>query len=159
MWLWRLAGVLMLACSGLTVSQRLNRRAAAALAQVEGFMKLIRTVRGQIACFSRPIGEILGTCESEVLLACGYLEGRPPRDLCELVAHSHAYDLPTMHAVSDFVREFGHGYRADEVRVCDYALSLLEERRALLARELPQRKKQNIALSVCVSLALAVLLL
>lgn len=159
MWLFRLAGVLMLACSGLAVSQTLNRRATAALCQTEGFMALIRAVRGQIECFARPIGQILFSCERETLDACGYAGEMPPSDLAVLVKQVRVYDAPTVAAVARFSEEFGRGYRADEVRACDYTLSLLEDRRTRLAGELPQKKKRNVVLCVCASLALALLLL
>ena len=159
MWSFKIAGVLILACSGLGVSYELNRRASDALRQNEGMMALLRTVRGQIECFARPISEILGGCTEAELVACGYQKEELPTDLSELLVWCLPRDEATIAIVSRFAEEFGRGYREDEVRACDYALSLLEERRACLASELPAKKKRNVALCVCASLALALLLL
>ncbi len=159
MWSFKIAGMLMLACSGLVVAYELNCRATAALRQNEAYMALIRTVRGQIECFARPISEILCSCEHEELEGCGYFYDKPPSDLLHLVAKSTVHDVSTVAIVSRFAEEFGRGYREDEVRACDYALSRLEERRASLAAELPSKKKRNTALCVCAALALALLLL
>ena len=149
----------MLACSGVAVGVMLNRTASVALRQNEAMMTLLRTVRGQIECFSLPIGQILAGCEREVIEACGYTEEETPRDLLAFISHVTAFDSRTVSIVSQFGAEFGRGYREDEVRACDYALSLLEERRCALAAELPVKKKRNMTLSVCASLALALLLL
>ncbi len=159
MWVFRIAGVLVLACSGFAAAHELNRRSTAALKQTEGLMRLLRTVRGQIACFARPIPEILRACEPSVLAACGYTKQESPPDLFALLSHSTVYDAPSVGIVWHFAEEFGRGYREDEVRACDYALSLLEERRTSLCADLPIRKKRNTALCVCAALALALLLL
>ena len=122
-------------------------------------MALLRRIRGQIECFGRPIGEILGGCGAEELAACGYTVEGAPADLSTLLSHVTACDTPTLETVSRFAEEFGRGYREDEVRACDYALSILDARRATLADELPLKKKQNTVLCVCAALALALVLL
>ncbi len=159
MWGFKIVGALLLACSGIAVGAECNRTASAALRQNEAMMALLRIVRGQIECFSMPIGEILGSCEPELMEGCGYTETDTPRDLGQMLSHAAVFDAHTVSIVSQFASEFGRGYREDEVRACDYALSLLEERRAVLAAELPIRKKRNMTLCVCASLALALLLL
>lgn len=159
MWICKLFGAATLACSGMLIARELNGRATAARDQNEGWMALIRTVRGQIECFAKPIGEILAGCEAEALAACGYFGADTPSDLLTLLSHSTVHDPPTLAIVTRFAEEFGRGYREDEVRSCDYALSLLEARRATLAGELPLKKKRNAVLCVCAALALALLLL
>lgn len=159
MWLFKLLGVALLTCSGLGVSHELNRRASAALQQNEAMMALIRTVRGQVECFAKPISEILRACDPGELAACGYTSAETPNDLLALVRHCLIYDEKTMQIVLRFAEEFGRGYREDEVLGCDYALSLLEERRAHLATEIPAKKKRNCVLALCAALATAILLL
>ena len=159
MWIFKLLGVALLLISGLVLSRMLNRTVTAALRQNEGMMALLRRVRGQIECFSRPIGEILSGCEDTELAACGYEGKECPLDLAALLVQVAVYDVPTVETMTRFAEEFGRGYREDEVRACDYALSLLDARRAVLQDEMPQKKKRNTVLSVCASLALALLLL
>lgn len=159
MWIIKLAGTLMLVCSGWSISHKCNVRATAALRQNEGYLSLLRTVRGQIECFARPIGEILASCENTDFYVCGYLGDESPKDLGTLLAGCQWYDVPTRSIVSRFAEEFGRGYREEEVKACDYALSLLDARRESLAAELPQIKRRNTALWVCGSLAIALLLL
>ena len=159
MWIFKLLGVATLACSGILIARELNRKAMADLHQNEGWMALLRTVRGQIECFAKPIGEILAGCTAQELSACGYFGEGHPSDLQALLSHCRVHDAPTMAIVSRFAEEFGRGYREDEVRACDYALSLLDARRTALAGELPLKKKRNTVLCVCAALALALLLL
>ena len=159
MWFFKLLGVAALVCSGMATSYELNRRASAALQQNEAMMALIRTVRGQIECFARPISEILSTCAESDLVACGYLYSDVPSDLSEFAGKCISYDEETMQIVLRFAEEFGRGYREDEVRGCDYVLTLLDERRACLAAEIPVKKKRNCVLAVCAALAMAIFLL
>ena len=159
MWIFKAAGAALLVCSGIAVAAQMNRTAEAALRQNEGIMALLRAVRGQIECFSLPIGQILAACDRDLLLACGYTEEEKPRDLGEILSRMTVWDARTVSIFSQFAAEFGRGYREDEVRACDYALSLLEERRGVLAKDLPVKKKRNMTLSVCGALALALLLL
>ena len=159
MWILKLVGTMMLVCSGFAASYELNRRAVAALRQNEGMMSLLRTVRGQIECFARPISEILSASDTRDLLACGYFGEETPSDLLGLLSQCKVYDRATVKIVLQFAEEFGRGYREDEVRACDYVLSRLEERRVQMAAELPIKKKRNTALAVCASLAIALFLL
>ena len=159
MWIFKLVGAGMLACSGIFMAYELNRHATAVLRQNEGMMALIRAIRGQIDCFARPISEILASCERQTLDACGYEDEEIPTDLLSLVERCRVYDAETRAIVLRFAGEFGRGYREDEVRACDYALALLEERRTAIAEALPDKKKRNTALAVCASLAVALLLL
>jgi len=159
MWLFKLTGAVLLACSGIAAACVLNRKASEALRQAEGMMALLRTVRGQIECFARPISEILSACERKELEACGYFGEDAPKDLLELLTQCWRYDEETVETVSRFAEEFGRGYREDEVRACDYTLSLLDKRREKLAAELPAKKKRNTVLSVCAALAIVLLLL
>ncbi len=159
MWLLKLTGAVLLTCSGIAASHVMNRKESEALRQNEGMMALLRTVRGQIECFARPIPEILSACERKELDACGYFGEDVPKDLLGVIGQCRRYDEESVEIVSRFAEEFGRGYREDEVRACDYTLSLLDQRREVLAKELPAKKKRNTVLSVCAALALALLLL
>lgn len=159
MWLFKLMGAMLLVYSGVATSCELNRRATAALTQNEGMLALLRTVRGQIECFARPISEILASCDAEMLFACGYRGEGMPSDLSTLLKACRGSDVDTIRIVTRFAEEFGRGHREDEVRACDYTLELLEARRQTLSADLPVTKKRNTVLSVCGAMALALLLL
>lgn len=155
----KIVGALILVCSGAFAAHVLNAGEALRLKQTEGFMTLFRTVKTQIDCFALPIGDILRALDRDTLDACGYREEKKPSQLLELSEKCEVYDAVACSVFEQFAREFGRSYREEEVRACEYYLSLLEDRRVTLSGELPVKKKRNLTLCLCAALALALLLL
>ena len=157
--LFRIAGAVLLTLSGAIAAYVVNSVESASLSQTEGIIAFIRLCRVKIDCFSLPIGEILRGCGKKELSACGYTESFVPSDLEQLVAGCHISDAAARKLFSDFASEFGRGYRNEQLKACDYYLSMLEDHRKKLASSLPSKRKRNGAICVCASLALAILLL
>ena len=155
-WL-KAVGALILALSGIGGAAWLNRSASSVLVQIEGWQRLLRFIKLQIDCFSLPVSVILERCDRATLRACGYVSDLPARGLGELWERCSVQDEQTREIVRGFVSEFGKGYREEQLRSCDYYLSLLEQRRGTVAAQLPGKKKRNATL--CVSGALAVVIL
>ena len=155
----RLAGALLLAFSGAFAARMINASASMSLSQTEGFISFIRFARVQIDCFSLPIGEIIAICGKEMLLRCGYEKKEVPTSFGAFVDSINVSDKDSYKIFCAFASEFGRGYRAEQLRACDYYLALLEEHRKALLSALPSKKKRNGTVCVCASLALAILLL
>lgn len=155
----RLAGAVFLTVSGAMSAYLINAAASASLSQTEGFIAFVRFARVQVDCFSLPIGEILSSFEEKELLECGYDQKTKPKNLLEMSCSLRVYDSEAYKIFCTFASEFGRGYRTEQLRACDYYISLLEERRKTLLSSLPAKKKRNGAVCVCASLALAILLL
>lgn len=157
--LLRIAGAVLLVLSGAVAAYVINASDSASLSQTEGFISFIRLCRVQIDCFSLPMGEILRGCKKKVLSDCGYQRSEPPSDISGFVSGCRVSDPKAYKLFSDFSSEFGRGYRNEQLKACDYYISMLEEHRKKLDVSLPVKRKRNSALCVCASLALAILLL
>ncbi|MBE6550039.1 MAG: hypothetical protein E7670_06385 [Ruminococcaceae bacterium] len=155
----RIAGALLLTFSGAFTAHMINASASMALAQTEGLISFIRFTRVQIDCFSLPISEIIALCSHKELLRCGYEKSEVPTSLGAFVDSISVSDKEAYKVFCAFASEFGRGYRMEQLRACDYYLTLLEEHRKTLLSSLPSKKKRNGAVCVCASLALAILLL
>lgn len=155
----KLAGALLLTLSGIMGARVLNSSASASLAQTEGLIAFIKWTRVQIDCFCHPISKILENASQELLLSCGFFGGERPKSLAEFTRRCSVKDKGSFEIFCAFSSEFGRGYRAEQLRACDYYTALLEERRQNMASKLPAQRKKNSSLCVCFALALAILLI
>lgn len=145
-----------MALCGVLGAYTLNFSAARALSQTEAFISLVRFLRSEIECFSMPLPRVIERCPQDTLAELG----APPScaDLYELVSLCDVSDRQTAEIMRRFAGEVGKGYREEQLLLCDYYLSLLEERRGALASALPQRRRMNTALCVAGALAVVIVL-
>ena len=155
---YKAVGALILCGSGFWVSRLLNARLDAAVRQTNGFLVLLQTVKRQVDCYAQALPDILFACEEALLRDCGFCGTERPRDWEQLLLACRVYDGESVETVRRFAADFGKGYREEQLRACDYTLSLLESRRAHLTEALPAEKKRNTTLCLSASLGVAILL-
>lgn len=127
------------------------------LAVVDGWIDLIRYIRGQIDCYLMPIGEILSGGDRALFEAC--MSPANAADLPAILSSSSIYlDGNVKRLLESFVREIGPGYREEQLKRCDYFLSSLGGEREKIARELPIRIRLCVTLCLCIALTTAILL-
>ncbi len=156
---YRMVGALILAISGGVGAYLMNRSASAALTQVEGWISFLRYVKLQVECFSLPISVILKRCDPNIFRGCGYFLDVPPENLEELVQRCSVRDETNREIIDGFAKDFGKSYREEQIRRCEYYLSLLEARRNFLVTQLPMKKKLNSTLCIAGALAIVILLI
>ena len=153
----KILGCALVALSGFAISHTLNRRVSASLRGAESWVRLLTRIKGEIECFSMPIGEILSQTEPSLLRQCGYIGKDAPCGLSELLENTDFADGETGRIVGRFASEFGRCYKNEQVGRCEYFLGLLEERRKKLASELPSKRRLNLTLSLAASLGAIIL--
>jgi hypothetical protein len=153
----RITGVLLLAFSGAFGARMINMRESSALVQNEGFIAFIRMAKGKIERFSMPLPQIFSECPSEIYRECGYV-GECPTCVSHFFNGCRVCDGVSHKIFSQFCKEIGRGYRNEQIRVCEYYLTLLEDRRNALSKALPNRKKRIRTLFLSGALAAAILL-
>lgn len=154
----KILGAIIIISCGFSFAYLLNGKARARLAQLEGFIALVRYLRTQIDCFSMPIPSALSRCPKGVLERCGvrcsenFKTVRALLDECDIATE----ELGEL--MYGFVSDVGRGYRQEQLALCDRTLERLEEHREALAARLPAKQKLNGTLCVCSSLAVVILL-
>ena len=148
---------MILSFSGIAAAYTLNQAAKRGLSQTESFIALVRYLRSEIECFSMPLPRAMARCPQELLEGCGCT--REVSDLRELLRVCSVYDARAFKLVSRFCDEVGRGYRDEQLALCDYYITLLDEYRAELTVALPERRKRNGALCVAGALALVIVLI
>ena len=149
----KLFGSLLLVGAGLYIALLLARYEHRRVGVLDGYLSLLRFIRGQIDCFSMPIGQILATVDPSVLAACRGQDRasaeRPAASLPLLLHESRGYlGAESERLLTCFARELGHTHRAEQVGRCDYYLSALEEQRGRLADSLPARMDISLIIKV-----------
>jgi len=137
----------------------LNSSVKRSLEITEGAIKLLRYIRTQIDCYSKPIEKILSECPREIYLECGYIKNDTPRTLSEIVTAMSRSDSGVYKVMSEFCAEFGKSYRAEQVKLCDRYIEELSEMRASASQVLPMRKKLNSTLCISGAAAIVILLI
>ena len=147
-----LLGAALLLSHGITAEER--RR----VAQCRAYLTLLQRIRGQIACYQRPLGDICRTLEPKLYSACGFgvcgdslvtmLEGA---DLC----------LPpgAEELLHRFGAELGQSYKAEQLAACDAAIAELAAICAGEEERLPHRIRLIRTAVVCGALALVLIFL
>lgn len=159
----KLIGSLLLVGAGLYIAMMTARYERRRVRVLDGYLSLLRYIRGQIECFAMPIDQILSTADPSVLAACRGRSGgegeHPATSLPLLLRESHGYlGAESVRLLSAFSHELGRTYRAEQVSRCDYYLDALGEQRTRLADTLPARIRTGGALCLSCALAVAVLL-
>ena len=144
--------------SAVGVARILTAAADRSLSHTRAMCELLSYTRRMIESFSMSGEEILGRCDDRLLGACGYFLGVRPKSFIELFERCEIVDGECRRIFGDFCRNFGKGYRDEQLRNCEYCLSLLAARSEVLASENATKKKIIIASTLSVALMLAILL-
>lgn len=156
----KLIGSCLLLAAGVWSSVLLARYEKRRVSVLDGYMALIRLIRGEIGASAKPLDRILGEADPATLASCAG-GGRVPvcRDLASLVAASRAYLGPEAERLlCGFASTVGAGFRADELRRCDECLASLSDVRGRLFDGLPARLRTGCTLCVTLTLSAALLL-
>ncbi len=135
------------------LATRLSRRR---LEVLDGWITLLTLIRGRIDCYLDPIHEILKDCDPALLAACGDAHAGT---LAALLQGASPYlDEECRRLLTEFAREFGNGYRDEQIKQCSYYTELLRSHRERLFRELPARIKLGVTVSLSGALFVLILL-
>ena len=139
----------------------LNRRARLTVDRCDAWISLLRLVKNQIDCFSLPVPEILARCDATLLSRVGWEGTAPPEDFAALAAALPGAGLSeeAERVARFFSEEIGKGYRAEQLRTCDYGIGLFCAERDRLLSELPRREKRNLTLCLSAAAGTVVVLL
>ena len=155
----KLIGGMLIVGSGAYAAYLSSRAEQKKLTVLDGWLELLFYIREQIECFLTPQSELLRYADKETLKKCIGGGALPARDLKKLLDTATPHlDNDSRQLLSSFLAELGSSYREEQVRRCDQYLSKLQRIRGELASELPKRIRLNVALRLCASLGITVLL-
>ena len=159
MLLYKALGAIVIFVCGIETARRINAKISGENEKLEKYILLLRYIKAQIDCFALPIGEILAKADESLLFGCGWRREGAPTSLEEMLTGAALGDGVSQGILLEFCKDFGKSYLDDQIRRCDHYISLLEERRDILGKDIPRKKKLNSTLCISGALALIILLI
>lgn len=155
----RIIGALLILCSAVFLANRAVLEIQAVLRTTSALRAVMEQVKNLIECYSLPIGQIFKRIDPSVIEACGYKGEALPTDLSELAENSAVPDKESLEIFLAFAKDFGKGYRKDELSRCSMFLERMRSREQKLAKETEKKKRVITAVSICGALAVVILLI
>ncbi len=155
--IYKIIGIVGVCLCGGMAAVFLRSAAKQRLTEAEAAIELLRFIRSQIECFAKPLPRLLAEVPCELYLKCGFERASPPRDMNEFFCECDISDDGVREILSCVCGELGRGYLGEQLRTCDYYISLLEDRRNALATSLPARQRALGA--VCIAAALGTVII
>ena len=155
----KIIGLLALLLSGIGCGALAGGELDARVKNVTALCKMLKLIRRMVESFSMSARDILEEAPEELVAACGFdLECQAS----SLVSFAEACRIPDGEAryiFTEFAYSFGKHYREEQIKECGYYIERMEERERLLLQKLPAQKKLVFAVSLCIPLAAAILLI
>ena len=148
----------MLALGGALAAYSANSALARSAERLVALVAFLRFVRSEVECFALPASDIIASCDKGLLARCGFEGEIPPRDMLSLVRMLTIEDTEARSLVLRFAEGFGQSYREEQIRECDYYISLLRQRAEQLSAAVPTKRRLNSTLCISAALALIILL-
>lgn len=153
---YKILGSALLCLAGVISTVYISKFQKNKLVVTDAFISLIFYIKGQVDCYSKPIGEILIGAPREILKNCRY---RDDARLIDMVEKNRAYLSDEGYRLMySFASEFGSTYREEQMKRCDYYIEAMSEERKNMAHEIPDRSRVYSALVICSSLCLIIML-
>ena len=149
-----LLGALLALAYGFLRRERRYRR------ETEGVLLLLRALRGQIDCFSRPWREVVAEFENDALEQCGFLPALREEDFAHAVIRGgEGWDADLARTLEVFGAEVGKSYKGEQVALCDWAMAELEAVIKKQKEEGERRARLSASLTLVGGLALLLLMI
>lgn len=147
----------MLICA-YAIGQLLSSEAERSLTCARSLCELLRYTREMIDSFSMSGTQILQRCEESLLARCGYSKSERPTCFLDLSEGCEIGDVECAKIFCDFCRNFGKGYRDEQLRSCERCLDRLGTRAEQLHGEVAAKKKIIVVSVLSEALMLAIIL-
>ncbi len=154
----KLLGAVLLLCSGVGLTFLLITRQRRIYLQTAALAQLLEFTRGAVKNYAMPMGDILSSCDGELLWRCGCGERRP-KSFSELAETCCISDAESRRILSEFAYDFGRVGRAEQAERCAEYSRAMEKRREQLGAEESGRKKLIAAVVLSLTLMALILLM
>lgn len=131
------------------------------LRQINAYILLIEYIKNQIECFLLPIDHIIRSCDKNIIKSCCInVDHTKVENLESLIESADFYcDEEAINLIKQFSHDFGQGYMQEQIKSCDYYRNELIKQRDKLKEKSIKEKKLRLALCLCASFSLILLLI
>lgn len=154
----RIIGVALILCGAFCIAERMLADLDATLRATSALRAAIEQIKSMVACYSLPVGQILMRLEPSIFEALCYEDGIPS-NLLELAEGSVIPDTESQEIFFAFAKDFGREYREEEASRCAVFLERIRSREQKLYKERAKKKKVILTVSLCIALAVIIMLI
>lgn len=161
MTLYKLIGSGSIIVSAMIMYFEMQRYERIKLKQLNSFILLIEYIKNQIECFLLPIDKIIHKCNAEIIESCGIkADHKKAEKLEDLIKATDFYcDRECVELIKQFANDFGQGYMHEQIHSCDYYRGELIKQREKIKDKSIKERKLRLALCLCASFSLILLLI
>jgi len=154
------AVLVMLCCylASFSISSKAKKEAD----ELEAFILLMRKIRAEISCFSRPLCEIYAGFESEVFERSGFIKALKENGLdyaLDTAGDKLSLREENFAVLKQFAMAIGKNYRDEEIKTCDYYISQLSERHKAHRDAIPKNNKLSRSLCFLFGISIIIILI
>ncbi len=159
--LYKLAGVFAILTSGFIVYIESQKYENKKLDQLDAYITLIDYIKNQVECFLLPIDEIISQCDASLLDRCGISAGTENlKTIEDIVKASELYiDQEALSLIGKFAKEYGKAYRSEQVRSCVFYKEELLKIYNKNKKSNDEQRKVRLAISLCISFSVILILI
>ena len=152
-------GALMIIFSSVMVASHIAQGADSDVRAISAVRSIFEHTKNMIECYSLPAGEILCRLDRALFTDCGYMSATPPKSFEGLAQNASISDAETSDLLCSFAKDFGKGYRADELSRCSLYIEKARAREQKLMKESAKKKRVIFTVAICLSLAVIILVI
>ena len=158
---YKLIGSIGIVSSALILYFEMQKYEKLKLKQINSFILLIEYIKNQIECYLLPIDSIIHNCDVELIEACGIdKDCQNAKNLDDLISDAVFYcDKESVDIIKQFSHDFGQSYIGEQLRFCDYYKNELLKQRNKIKEKGLKEQKVRLALCLCASFSLILLLI
>ena len=128
--------------------------------QLSAYIDLLEYVKQQIQHYKSPINVIFSDCDHSYLAKCSYLSKTPPVSFTDLLNNSILYlDSESIDLLYKFAQGFGALYYDEQIEFCNKYINELKSKREAYKENIARNKKICLALCLCFSVSIILLLI
>ena len=160
MLLYKFSGGMSLLISALLIYLQSRNYTHKKIKQIDAFISLIEYIKNQIECYMIPIDRILMTCSEDLISTCGLDTNAHPSNLIELMDLAVFYiDDQSIDVLYKFANDFGLAYKDEQIRACEQGIKELSKAKERISDKDSKDKKVHLAICLCVSFSLILILM
>lgn len=131
------------------------------LKQANAYLKLLLHIKNKVETYSMPVEKIIACCDTDIIEACGLSDFKSSFvSLYKCIENATLIlDASTKKIILNFAEEFGTSYSVNQIKICEYYIQALKSRISELKDSQGKNAKVYLALSLCITLSLVLILL
>lgn len=155
----KILGATFLILSGMYAFSHYEKKETKKLKQINALIDFVEHAKNQVECFLTPSQNIISSYPKDKKEILGITGSEKITTVAEMMDSSKLLiDAEAIEIIKDFSKKFGKSYRAEQIASCNYCKNELIKIRDSFKEKREQKRKVRLAICLCVTLSVVILL-